>query len=126
VKLAGTAPAADQPLAHLFVARIKWGISPAIVAVYVAYHVDKQIDPMLPDNGSGGSWRFPQRLISCLFFALLVAGFSASPTLSITQSRSSWPTDKLRIVILGTTLIIGLTMALVGEFWLIKPKPTPE
>jgi hypothetical protein len=32
----------------------------------------------------------------------------------------------LRAVVIGTTFIIGLIMALVGEFRLIKPKPAPD
>jgi ABC-type amino acid transport substrate-binding protein len=100
---------------------IKWGVSPAVVSIYIAYHVDRQIDPLLPDIGSFEHWRLPQRLMSCVFFAILVTGFSALPTLSISVSRSAWPVAKLQIVIIGTTFIIGLIMALVGEFLLITP-----
>ena len=48
---------------------IKWGVSPAVVSIYIAYHVDRQIDPLLPDIGSFEHRRFPQRLMSCVFFA---------------------------------------------------------
>jgi ABC-type amino acid transport substrate-binding protein len=100
---------------------IEWTISPAVVCIYMAYHVDRQIDPLLPDLGSFQHWRFPQRLMSCVFFGLLVTGFSVLPTLSITTARTAWPIAKLQIVILGTTFIIGLIMALVGEFLLVAP-----
>jgi hypothetical protein len=100
---------------------VKWGISPAVVCIYIAYHVDRQIDPLLPDIGSYEHWRLPQRLMSCVFFGMLVTGFSALSTLSISVSHSSWPVGKLQIVIIGTTFIIGLIMALVGEFLLIAP-----
>jgi ABC-type amino acid transport substrate-binding protein len=100
---------------------VKWAISPAVVSIYIVYHVDRQIDPLLPDIGSFEHWRLPQRLMSCLFFGFLVTGFSVLPTLSIPISRSPWPLGKLQIVILGTTFIVGLTMALVGEFLLITP-----
>jgi hypothetical protein len=102
---------------------VKWGISPAFVCIYIAYHVDRQIDPLLPDIGSYEHWRLPQRLMSCVFFGMLVTGFSALPTLSISVSHSSWPVGKLQIVIIGTTFTIGLIMALVGEFLLIAPTP---
>jgi ABC-type amino acid transport substrate-binding protein len=100
---------------------IEWAISPAVVCIYIAYHVDRQIDPLLPDIGSYEHWRIPQRLMSCFFFGLLVAGFSVLPTLSIPVSRSAWPLAKLQIVILGTTFIVGLIIALVGEFLLVAP-----
>ena len=87
---------------------IKWGLSPAVVCIYVVYHVDRQIDPLLPDIGPFEHWRLPQRLMSCIFFGFLVTGFSALPTLSISVSRSAWPLGKLHIVILGTTFIVGL------------------
>lgn len=105
---------------------IKWGISPAVVAIYVAYHVDRQIDPLLPEIGSSEHWQLPQRLMSCVFFAILVSLFSLLPTLSISVSRSPWPVPKLQIVILGTTFIVGLTMALVGEFLLVAPTPASD
>jgi hypothetical protein len=61
--------------------------------------------------------------MSCVFFGFLVAGFSALPTLSISVSFTAWSVDKQRTVVIGTIFIIGLIMALVGEFCLIKPKP---
>jgi ABC-type amino acid transport substrate-binding protein len=105
---------------------VKWSISPAVVCIYIAYHVDRQIDPLLPDIGSLEHWRLPQRLMSCVFFGILVTLFSALPTLAISVSRSAWPVSKLQIVILGTTFIVGLIMALVGEFLLIKPTPASD
>jgi ABC-type amino acid transport substrate-binding protein len=105
---------------------VKWSISPAVVSIYMAYHVDRQIDPLLPDIGSLEHWRLPQRLMSCVFFGILVTLFSALPTLAISVSRSAWPVSKLQIVILGTTFIVGLIMALVGEFLLIKPTPASD
>ena len=126
VKLAGTGQAATMSLPDLVLTRLKWAISPAVVVVYIAYHVDRQIDPLLPDIGSSEHWRLPQRLMSCVFFGFLVAGFSALPTLSISSSFTAWSVDKQRTVVIGTIFIIGLIMALVGEFCLIKPKPAAD
>src|SRR6202011_4698904 len=94
--------------------------------VYVAYHMDRQIDPLLPDLGSYEHWRLPQRLISCVFFGILVTIFSALPAISIQTSSSTWPVSKLRLVVIGTTFVVGLTMALVGEFFLVKPNPASK
>ena len=126
IKLAGTTQAATLPFPELVFTRLKWGISPAVVAVYIAYHMDRQIDPLLPDIGSYEHWRLAQRLMSCVFFGFLVAGFSALPALSISVSFTAWSVDKQRTVVIGTIFVIGLIMALVGEFCLIKPKSAHE
>lgn len=124
IKLAGTSRTAMLPYPAVVFASLKWSISPAIVAIYVAYHIDRQIDPLLPDIGSYEHWGLPQRLMSCVFFGLLVTLFSALPAMSIQADPTAvWPVNKLRLVTVGTTFIIGLIMALVGEFFLVKPKP---
>jgi hypothetical protein len=123
IKLAGASQTATLAYPEIVFASLKWSISPAIVAVYVAYHMDRQIDPLLPDLGSYEHWGLPQRLMSCVFFGMLVTIFSALPAMSIQTSSSPWPVNKLRLVVIGTTFVVGLTMALVGEFFLVKPKP---
>jgi hypothetical protein len=123
IELAGTSQTATLPYPEIVFASLKWSISPAIVSIYVAYHMDRQIDPLLPDLGSYEHWGLPQRLMSCVFFGMLVTIFSALPAISIQTSSSPWPVNKLRLVVIGTTFVVGLTMALVGEFFLIKPKP---
>ncbi len=128
IQFAGTSQAATKPFLELVFTEVKWCFSPAVVSVYVAYHVDRQIDPMLPDIGSyGAHWRLPQRLMSCVLFGLLVTAFSLMPSLSLSASSvSAWPVDKLRAVVIGTIFIIGLITALASEFCLIKPmKPKP-
>ena len=114
------ASGSPKPFVEILFSDFKWSLSPALVSVYVAYHVDRQIDPLLPDIAYG---QLLQRVAMCAVFALLVTWLSLQPTLSLTPSSpSSWPVDKLRAVIIGTTFTIGLIMALVGEFCLIKPK----
>ena len=101
----------------------KWSLSPALVTLYIAYHVDRQIDPLLPDIDSWESGRFRQRIIMCVVFAMIVAWLSLQPALTLTPtSPTTWPVEKLRAVIIGTTFTVGLVMALAGEFCLIKPK----
>jgi hypothetical protein len=97
-------------------------ISPAIVGVYIAYHMDRQIDPMMRNPEVCQRLRLLQRIMSCVFFGLLVTVFSTLPALGIPAALSPvWPVDKLRFVVIGTTFIIGLIMALVGEFGLVRP-----
>jgi hypothetical protein len=127
IQLAGASQTATRPYPEIVFASLKWSISPAIVSVYVAYHMDRQIDPLLPDLGSYEHWRLPQRLMSCVFFGMLVTVFSGLPAISIQTSSSPWPVNKLRLVVIGTTFVVGLTMALVGEFFLVKPtRETPR
>ena len=55
---------AIEDLGQQLYKNIKWGLSPAVVCIYMAYHVDRQIDPLLPDIGPFEHWRLPQRLMS--------------------------------------------------------------
>lgn len=125
IKLVGSTQAAMQPFFDLVVGNFKWCFPPALVAVYVAYHVDRQIDPLLPDLDSlGARWRLPQGLASCVLFGAFMTIFAVMPTMSIVvPPDSAWEPGKLHAVVLGTTFVIGVVMALAGEFCLVKPKP---
>lgn len=127
IELRASSGTVTMSFADLVFTWIKWSISPAIVAVYVAYHMDRQIDPMMPNIEACEHLQLLQKLMSCVFFGLLVTAFSALPALGISAVHgSAWPLDKLRLVVIGTTFIIGLIMALVSEFGLIKPKPASD
>src|SRR3954452_19339558 len=121
IKLAGPGHLATISFYELVITRLKWSISPAIVSVYIAYQVDRQIDPLLPNIAPYSYRRLAYRLMSCVFFGLLVAAFSALPAISISVSFTAWSVEKQRIIVIGTVFIIGLMMALVGEFC-FKPK----
>ena len=61
----------------------------------------------------------------CVVFAMIVAWLSLQPALTLTPSSpTTWPVEKLRAVIIGTTFTVGLIMALASEFCLIKPTRT--
>ena len=47
-------PSVSKSFVDLLYNNFKWGWSPALICVYVAYHVDRQIDPLLPDVGTLG------------------------------------------------------------------------
>jgi hypothetical protein len=122
VKFVSSSSLAAKPFFELLLSEFKWSLSPALVTLYIAYHVDRQIDPLLPDIASWDSGHFRQRIVMCVIFAMIVAWLSLQPTLTLTPSSpTTWPVDKLRAVILGTTFTVGLVMALVSEFCLIKP-----
>jgi hypothetical protein len=127
IKLAGVGPAAALPYYEIVFSRAKWSVSPAIVAVYVAVHMDRKIDPHAPGSASPEQHGLLQRLTSCALFGGLVTLFSVVPTLAIPAvDPSAWTLNKLRMVVIGTTFIIGLTMALVGEFGLVRSEPTSQ
>jgi hypothetical protein len=123
VKFVSVSSHATKPFVDLLLLEFKWSLSPALVTLYIAYHVDRQIDPLLPDIASWGSGQLRQRIIMCVVFALIVTWLSLQPALSLTPSSpTTWPVEKLRAVVIGTTFTIGLVMALVSEFCLIKPR----
>jgi hypothetical protein len=125
VKFVSSNTLAAKPFFELLLNEFKWSLSPALVTLYIAYHVDRQIDPLLPDIASWESGRFRQRIIMCVVFAVIVAWLSLQPALTLTPtSPTTWPVEKLRAVIIGTTFTVGLVMALASEFCLIKPKRT--
>ncbi len=125
VKFVSISTLAAKPFFELLLMEFKWSLSPALVTLYIAYHVDRQIDPLLPDIASWESGRFRQRVAMCVVFAMIVAWLSLQPALTLTPSSpTTWPVEKLRAVIIGTTFTVGLIMALASEFCLIKPTRT--
>jgi hypothetical protein len=103
IKFVSENPLAAKPFVEILFSEFKWGLSPALVSVYITYHVDRQIDPLLPDIVSLGTYRqLLQRIIMFVVFARIVAWLSLQPTLSIKPSSpSTWPIDKLRAVIMA-------------------------
>lgn len=125
VKYSGAPLHAGQPFLTLLLSEFRWSLSPALVSVYIAAHVDRQIDPLLPDIPTSGTYHeLFRRVILCLAFALFVTLLSLQPALLLKPALgAAWTTAKLRFVVIATVFTIGLTMALVSEFLLVKPKP---
>jgi len=100
----------------------KWGWSPALICVYVVYHIDRQIDPLLPDVGKLGGEGILHRMLACFSFAIFVTFLSALPAASLeARPGSAWPVEKLHAVVIGTIFTVGFVMALVSQFCLVKP-----
>ena len=122
-RLGHGAHAHDQWI-DLLSADFKWGWTPALICVYVVYHIDRQIDPLLPDIGKLGGEGVAHRVLACFSFAILVTLLSALPTASLeVQPDSPWSIEKLRFVVIGTMFVLGFVTALVSQFCLVKPKP---
>lgn len=125
VKYVSASSHSGLPFLTILLSEFRWSLSPALVSVYIAAHVDRQIDPLLPDILTTGTYReLFKRVIMCVVFGLLVTLLSLQPSLVLTPAAgSAWPAAKLRFVVIATVFTIGLTMALVGEFLLVKPRP---
>ena len=120
------------PYSSLIFTELKWSFAPAVVAVWVAHHLDRQIDPLVPDARLTEQWSSLKRLRRCVWCAVLATAATVPPALAIpaasagSVSHSSvWEVDKVRVVILGTTAIIAFAMASVGEFFLGKKSLAP-
>jgi hypothetical protein len=119
----GSGPHANDPWTDLISRDFKWGWAPALISVYIVYHIDRQIDPLLPDIGKLGGEGVSHRLLACFSFAVLVTLLSALPTASLeARPDSPWSIEKLQTVVTGTIFTIGFVMALVSQFCLVKPR----
>ena len=120
----GPGHSAGKPFLGLLYADFKWGWPPALICLYVVYHVDRQIDPLLPDIGTLAGEGIPARLTSCLLFACAVTLFALLPTSSLSARPDfAWPVEKLHTVVTGTVFTIGFVMAFVSQFGLVKSSP---
>jgi hypothetical protein len=118
----GGGPHATDGWVDLLFRDFKWGWSPALICVYAIYHIDRQIDPLLPDIGKLGGESIPHRVFACFSFAILVTLLTVFPTATLeARPGSPWSVDELHAVVIGT-FTIGLVMALVSQFCLVKPK----
>jgi hypothetical protein len=111
----------------LFFRDFKWGWSPALISVYIIYHIDLQSDPLLPDIGKFSGESVSHRVFACFSFAVLITLLSVLPTSTLeARPDSPWSVDKLQAVVIGTNFAISFVMALVSQFCLVKPKPRTD
>jgi TIR domain-containing protein len=101
--------------------------SPALICVYVVYHVDRQIGPLLSDIGASREKGIARRVLSCLLLGVLAILFSLLPAAALrAPPELPWPIDELRTVGLAATFMIGFGMALVAQFCLGRVRPTTQ
>jgi hypothetical protein len=121
IKLIGSSEAAARPFLVSMGRGIRWAIGPALLCVYIAYYMDRQSDPSLPNVGQDGTPSWVRCLYAWLFSMFVVA--LLLPAAAGIQGRPSspWPVEKLQVVAMGTTFLMTLTVALVAQFGLRKP-----
>ena len=110
-------PASMAPLElefwPLIFKHLRWAIGPGIICAYLGF----RMDTMRLDHEP---LRIRQRLAwvgGCVgLMTLLVLG----PAFSIPKAIEPWDLTKTRLVVLATTVMIGLTLAAIAEFTSIK------
>ena len=118
----GPAKYQAMPLLEVFYLMLKWGLGPALVAVYISYYFDRQTCRDLPDiNHSHASigWR----LINCTGFATVTLFLLLPPLMALeAQAGAAWDTSKLRFVASGTVFFVALGLAVAAQFALRKSR----
>jgi hypothetical protein len=105
----------EMALLDLYFNMLKWGFGPALVCVYISYHLDLQTCGDLraiKQSYSTVGWR----LLNCLGFAAITVFLLLPPLLSMQAQEGAWDSAKLRFVGTGTTFFIGFGMALAAQF----------
>jgi hypothetical protein len=112
---------ASWSLLQVFYEMLKWGLAPALVAVYISYYLDRQTYRDLPDIDHSRS-TFGWRLLNCFGFAALNVLLLLPPLLSlkVEHSDANWDSAKLRFIAAGTAFFIALGLALAAQFALRK------
>ena len=96
---------------------LRWGIGPAIVAVYISYYLDRQTYYDLPSidrlHSTAG-----RRLLNCFGFAAATVFLLLPSLLSMQQLPDVplWTVDKLRFIGTGTVFFLTLGLALTAQF----------
>lgn len=96
----------------------KWFLTPALLSVYVVYHLDRQIDPRLPPMPTGVKATLMQLASAFLFAAGLVL-LLLPPAMTLKSAApppTGWPDAKLQVVALGTTFLAAFVMACLAQF----------
>ncbi len=113
---------ADMSFISIFGTELKWGVGPAVIAVFISYYMDRQTSSALPDiNQSRGTiaWRFAVSLSLALATLVLLL----PPLLSLPAPVvGDWSREKLHAVAIGTTFMITFGLALAAQFALRKPQ----
>jgi hypothetical protein len=105
----------EMTLLDLYFNMLKWGFGPALVCVYISYHLDLQTCGDLraiKQSYSTVGWR----LLNCLGFAAITVFLLLPPLLSMQAQEGAWDSAKLRFVGTGTTFFIAFGMALTAQF----------
>ena len=122
VKLYQVARFADVSFISTFATELKWGVGPAILAVFISYYMDRRTSNALPDiNQSRGSvgWRIAVSLLVALVtIVLLLPPLLALPKPAV----GDWSREKLHAVAIGATFFIAFGLALAAQFALRKPQ----
>ena len=104
----------------LYFHMLRWGLGPALIAVYISYYLDRQTCSELPDiDASVGTLGW--RLANCLGFATVTVLLQLPALLTLAAPDGAvWETGKLRFIATATTFSVSLGLALAAQFALSK------
>jgi hypothetical protein len=99
-----------------FASMLQWSIGPGLVAVCITYFMDRQLSSDLPDIDTS---IVVKRVVNSVLFACFTIVLQLPQLLALTPSaNTSWSAEKLRVVALGATFVVTLSLALVAQFGL--------
>lgn len=106
----------------IFQRELRWSIGPALICVYINHYMDRQTDHTRPDIGQHGDGPL-RRLVYAVSFTVFVM-LTAFPFASTIRPipNGSWDVSKLRFVAMGTIFCVTLSLAVVAQFALRKPR----
>jgi hypothetical protein len=115
-KYNGAASVKDLSFGIAYYNMLRWGIGPGLVAVCITYFMDRQLSSDLPNIDTSIVLR---RVVTSVALACFIIVLQLPQLLSLRAAPdAAWNTDKLRVVALGATFVVTLSLALVAQFGL--------
>jgi hypothetical protein len=119
-KYNGAAGVKDLSFGIAYYNMLRWGIGPGLVAVCITYFMDRQLSSDLPNIDTSIVLR---RVVTSFALACFIIVLQLPQLLSLRAAPdAAWNTDKLRVVALGATFVVTLSLALVAQFGLRPPR----
>jgi hypothetical protein len=102
---------------------LRWSIGPAMICVYINHYLDRQIDPARPNVERASEHPLLRTGYAFLFtFLVLATAIPSLPAIQQSNPQSAWDLSKVRFVAMATIFSVTITLTLVAQFALIKPK----
>src|SRR5262249_47896660 len=97
---------------QVFYEMLKWGLAPALVAVYISYSLDRQTARDLPDIDHSRA-TFGWRLVNCFGFAAVSVFLLLPPLLALKVEQPDATGDRPRLRFTAGGRVFGVALGLV-------------
>lgn len=115
-KLNGVSSVAALPVVQTYIQMLQWGVGPGLVAVCISYFMDRQLSSDLPNIDTSIVVR---RVVNSVLFTCFTIALQVPQLMALQPSaNTAWEPSKLRLVVLGTTFVVTLSLVLVAQFGL--------